>query len=607
MRIEKKRLREDANFYKNFQYAYHRTAFSNVESIAKQGFRPGYGDLYGSGWYMCYDLDSQLKPRMSGYGEAIIKSEIFPKGVLIFDYNLSKKVYGSNDYSLVSQLLRYSIYRTELHIPFRLKQLSKKLESTFDRPELSAAWFGHVFVGGEDIADAERSLTGLVNRYGSPESFIDSNGMPKLKGMTGAMITGNHDGNVIIVYRHETAIPFQYCITDSSGTITKDWEDIQNAGIAKERADNAQAIFQMFQGRVKNLSTEMSMDEFKSKFNWLLKAKFSNADIEVNSNEEFIWHNGVWEGGDWYGDLWLNGDFKQGKWFRGTFQNGTWHAGNFISGTFGDPAGRCRWVKGSWTGGVFNADYATWHGGKIKVKGVFTPSKTPPNLEESLSDKEYVMDLSEEFLEDFFRKDSGSLEESFTFNSLSDDEKDQLYLEFKKSYEKAVGVAWDRNTFESRAYAWKFFGSVEGGIAVRKQNSGMYKLNATFGSPRKIIEAFKEMQREIGNDPVWGVMTMDLALMLEKLSRKEFKMPPKLFVKTVIPHIAHIFGSEVKSVDPSDGGIIVSTPAGDMKKFFIANKKYYESVLDNAKNNPEKVPVPKSVLNVLIGILKAFI
>ncbi len=289
----RKQINESANFSRELKYAYHRTRFDNVEGIAKDGFRPGFGDLYGSGWYMCYDLNSQLRPGMLHYGEAIIKSEIFSKGVLVFDYLLAKKIYG-NKYSLIDQLLTHRIYRTELHIPQRLKRLSKKLEATFERPELSAAWYGQVFVGGKDIDEAERSLTGGMDRYGGPDSFIDSNGLPKLPAMTGVVITGNHDGNVLIVYNHRTAIPRQYCITDSSGVITSDWDDIKNSGIAKSRADDAQLLYKTFQGRVVNLSTDMSMDDFTKKFNWLSKAKFKDADIEVNSAGEFIWHDGTW-------------------------------------------------------------------------------------------------------------------------------------------------------------------------------------------------------------------------------------------------------------------------------------------------------------------------
>lgn len=200
--------------------------------------------------------------------------------------------------------------------------------------------------------------------------------------------------------------------------------------------------------------------------------------------------------------------------------------------------------------------------------------------------------------------ESTLLNEMFHYNSLTPEEKDTLYQAFRDAYEKAVGVAWDRNKFENRAYGWTFFGDVEGGIAVRQQRSGMYKLNATFGELRKILKAYYEMDSKIGNEPVWGVMTADLAKMLEKLSKGKFKQPPKMFTKMVIPHIKGIFGADIKKVE-GDGAIVVDTPAGLMKKYFIGNKAYFDTLLDNALAHPERVPVPQPVLKMLIPIIKS--
>lgn len=196
--------------------------------------------------------------------------------------------------------------------------------------------------------------------------------------------------------------------------------------------------------------------------------------------------------------------------------------------------------------------------------------------------------------------------EEFKYNQLSDEEKETLYTEFKKAYEKATGAAWDEGRFVSRAREWVFYGTIEGGIAVRPQRSGLHKMVAAFGSPKKIIDGFNELDSSLRNDPVWGVMTENLAIMLEKISKGNFKRPPAIFTKTVIPKIAHTFGDDVKGVT-SKGAIMVDTPAGVMEKFFICNKNYWRWLLDSAKNTPDKIPVPKPVLTVLIGIAKKLV
>ena len=197
-------------------------------------------------------------------------------------------------------------------------------------------------------------------------------------------------------------------------------------------------------------------------------------------------------------------------------------------------------------------------------------------------------------------------QESFKFNNLSGAEQEKLFSEFEKSYIKATGASWDKNHFLSRAYNWTFFGDENGGIAVRKQRSGLYKLVASYGSPKKIISAFKEMQNEIGNEPIWGAMTLNLANMLEKLTNNEFKIAPKLFVKTLIPKIKHIFGDDILGVK-KDGAIIVNTPAGKMEKYFIYNKAYAAHMIDQLKNHPEKLPVPNALITILLPIVKKMI
>lgn len=209
-------------------------------------------------------------------------------------------------------------------------------------------------------------------------------------------------------------------------------------------------------------------------------------------------------------------------------------------------------------------------------------------------------------IEMLLQKNNFILNESFQYNDLSAIEQKKVYDAFKKAYEKATGAAWDERHFVSRAYNWSFFGTIEGGVAVRKQRSGLNKLVATYGSPKNVINGYHQMEKEIGHEPIWGAMTLNLAQMLEKISNKDFKLAPKLFVKNVIPHIKHIFGDVVKDFT-KDGGILIDTPAGTMTKYFIANKKYYYQILDMAQNNSDKLPIPKPIIKIITPILRRFI
>ncbi len=192
------------------------------------------------------------------------------------------------------------------------------------------------------------------------------------------------------------------------------------------------------------------------------------------------------------------------------------------------------------------------------------------------------------------------IKESFQFNSLDDDEKDQLYSEFKASYEKETGAAWDESKFISRSRAWTFYGTVKGGVAVRKQRSGLIKLVAVFGNPLTVARAFKEMQTEENGVPIWGAMTKNLADMMERFTKGEFKRPPGIFVKMLVPYIKNVFGDDIKSVG-MDGGITMDVAGiGTFKKFFIANKAYYRWIMENGVN---ELNIPDPVKNMIIPLL----
>jgi hypothetical protein len=212
-------------------------------------------------------------------------------------------------------------------------------------------------------------------------------------------------------------------------------------------------------------------------------------------------------------------------------------------------------------------------------------------------------------------QDSISLAESvYTYNSLSDDEQKRLYDIFRDSYQKATGAAFDQDDFDWRASNWTFFGNAPddknptgpvGGIAVRKQMSNnMIKLVASFGDFRSVLRGFDEFKSKHGNDPTWGIVTPEILKLVTKHD-KNFKALPGIVVKAMETAIKKFSNGEVKSVG-IDGSMQVSTPAGIMKKMFLANIPYLRWLIDSVENpdNASRLPVPQIVLSPLIGLIK---
>jgi hypothetical protein len=210
------------------------------------------------------------------------------------------------------------------------------------------------------------------------------------------------------------------------------------------------------------------------------------------------------------------------------------------------------------------------------------------------------------------------LDESvYTYDGLSDDEQKRLYDVFRDSYQKATGAAFDQDDFNWRALNWTFFGNPPddknptgsvGGIAVRKQMSNnMFKLVASFGDFRSVLRGFDEFKSKYGNDPTWGIVTPEILKLVTKHD-KNFKVLPGVVVKAMEGAIKKFSNGEVKSVG-LDGTMQVQTPAGMMKKVFLANVPYLKWLIDSVENpaNASRLPVPQIVLSPLIGLIKKII
>jgi hypothetical protein len=190
-------------------------------------------------------------------------------------------------------------------------------------------------------------------------------------------------------------------------------------------------------------------------------------------------------------------------------------------------------------------------------------------------------------------------EEKFLFYELSFLEQEELYNEFKNSYLKATGTAWDKNKFDLKAMTWTFYGSKQGGVAVRVQNSGLIKLNASFGPIREIYKGFNELLQKDGNKPIWGGMSFELLNMVKRFG---FITPPVLLLKFLLPNIKKTFGDEIQSVN-SDGSFNLNYDGKIIKKYFIANKAYYKWLLKVGLQQVG-IKIPEVILKIINGIIK---
>jgi len=378
-------------FKGRLEFAYHRTNETNIPSIVKNGFIPGYGDMYGKGWYMCYDLESQLNPIMTSYGNGVIKAQIFDKGVLIFDYNVSKELYGSK-YTLVDQLIRQGIFPNEAAVPFFYKDMSKACELSFQNPSQSAAIAYHCFVKG---ANASQYLMGKNPReysWGEGTSCLNSKGVPRINKITAIVFSGNHDGNVVVGYSPNTVLPVAYAIIDESvcydyknGSIGLDdieFTPLKDYEIAEERARQARELYERL-GALRNSSiisldlryNKMTAADFEKNFRWIARdSKVTNAEIVIDENGKFLFVGGSWDNGLWQGDQFGVADgrsfdgqpkFKGGVFTKGEFL-GDWEFGKFIGGVF---KGRWRGRGSKSQGGVWSASPECWDPAAIAYSG----------------------------------------------------------------------------------------------------------------------------------------------------------------------------------------------------------------------------------------------
>lgn len=217
-------------------------------------------------------------------------------------------------------------------------------------------------------------------------------------------------------------------------------------------------------------------------------------------------------------------------------------------------------------------------------------------------------------------------EQTFGFKDLDDSEIDELYKNFKDTYEGSTGASFDFDDFSWRAEKWTFYGEIYGGIAVRKQNSGLVKLNASYGEvdpndPSKlskkgmlgVMSGIKEMMSENQGRGIWGAMPKDMVRTLEIFTKRN--NPDDCF-KAVPGPLVIAFGTKLLSSVSSATNITViknplsknfgclemDTPSGRMIKQIVANKSYYAWLKEQASDKSNAVV--QELVNKLGGIGK---
>lgn len=172
----------------NFLVLYHRTEKKEfMTSIAKNGFQPGAGAMYGYGLYTNYNIDSVMGKKGGGYQEETYGEYIFKfkyplseKKILILNEELRKSIHGSN--SKIEDIVNFFEKEEDKNIVFEIIDMYK-------------SYLNKGFWRTSDIA----------HKY---KDFISKN-------FDAVCFNGSTDGDVCVIYEHLDAIPFSYTKTSN--------------------------------------------------------------------------------------------------------------------------------------------------------------------------------------------------------------------------------------------------------------------------------------------------------------------------------------------------------------------------------------------------------
>lgn len=213
------------------------------------------------------------------------------------------------------------------------------------------------------------------------------------------------------------------------------------------------------------------------------------------------------------------------------------------------------------------------------------PSKNNIDSENSQTqpeeNKQYTIDEEQQHTQDN-TDDEQANKQTYKYKDSSNIDLDKAYETFKKSYEESTGQSWDIEHFKNRASNWVFYGDENGYISLRPQNSGLYKLTGVAGSKKSIGKALVDLMSD--NIPVWGMVNSEIKDMANKAG---FISPPGWVVAAMIKKIpSYVFGNaSIKNIN-SDGGLTFNYAnlQGDITKYFIANRAYYQWLLSQTSS-----------------------
>lgn len=205
---------------------YHRTRQEEVaEGICDIGFIAGGGDYYGKGIYATYDLASQLRNNMSGYGGYVIKGTVDISGFLIFDYDIAKQVYGGN-YTLLDQV--------------KALGMDKIVNGSLDDAKIQERY--------EEIKRYSERLEGGGN---SSDIAHPMSSKYKLENaVRGIIFTGGNDGRVCVSYREINVTPVAHAWIDGATWRNPKWQN------CPERTAEELAAMRQDEGRAEAFAKE---------------------------------------------------------------------------------------------------------------------------------------------------------------------------------------------------------------------------------------------------------------------------------------------------------------------------------------------------------------
>lgn len=188
---------------------YHRTKDQDIAgNICSIGFMSGLGAAYGRGIYTTYDLKSSLRNyNLTTYGRQLVKASVDIYGFLIFDYDLSKQIYGNN-YRIVDQIKNIIGEEKVLNSSLNKKSQWDDLEKASDQL-FSVKWTS-------DIASR------ISNRY-----KLDSTGL------NGIIFTGRNDGRVCLSYKEILVVPMSHAWIDGKTYRNPRWEQCDQRSMDK--------------------------------------------------------------------------------------------------------------------------------------------------------------------------------------------------------------------------------------------------------------------------------------------------------------------------------------------------------------------------------------